>query len=65
MPYIVIEKQPKGGEMHVINSKGSLSFFGTPKKFMSKATAMEIAEMWAEINGNCGRDAPLVVRRVP
>lgn len=64
MPYIVIEKRPGRGEMHVVNSTGSLSYFGKPKKFLSKETAREIARMWAEINANCDQNAKMVVREV-
>lgn len=64
MPYIVIEKRPGRGEMHVVNSNGNLSFSGPPKKFLSKERAQEIALMWAEINANCDQNAKMVVRKV-
>jgi hypothetical protein len=64
MPYIVVEKRPNGSEMFVINNKGSLSHTGTPKKFLAKETAKEIAAMWAQINANCDQNAKMFVRKV-
>jgi hypothetical protein len=65
MRWVVIQKDEKGPEMHVLKN-GNLSFYGTPHKFLAKDVAQEAARAWAEVNSNCRlTNKKMVVRGVP
>jgi hypothetical protein len=59
--YIVVDKS-RFGEMHVLKN-GNMSFFGTPRKFLSKEAAREVAASWAQHFADCGREGHKVVVR--
>jgi hypothetical protein len=40
-----------------------MSFFGTPRKFLSKEAAREVAASWAQHFADCGREGHKVVVR--
>jgi hypothetical protein len=58
MRYIVIHKAKNGAEMHVLRN-GNMSFYGTARKFLSRETAAEVAQEWAECLPR------IVIRKVP
>jgi hypothetical protein len=60
--YIVVAKHPKHGEMHVLRN-GNMSQTGTPRKFMSKELAREVAAEWAQHYADCHQDQTTVVVR--
>ena len=60
--YVVIAKHPKHGEMHVLKN-GNMSPFGTPRKFLNKDLAREIAAEWAQHYADAGHDSTTVVVR--
>ena len=66
MPFVVIQRDRKYPDMHVVNWIGSLSFHGEIKKFKTKRKALEIAQMWADINAECGHShKKMIVKEVP
>jgi hypothetical protein len=62
MSYIVVAKHPKHGETHVLRN-GNMSHFSTPRKFLSKDIAREVAAEWAQHYADAGHDLYTVVVR--
>lgn len=63
MAYVVIHKSPPGPEMHVLKN-GNMSLYGTPKKFLSKEAAREVAAFWADHIAMNRHKGTVVVRKV-
>lgn len=62
--FVVIEKHDNGTEMHVLRP-GSMSYYGSPKKFLTREQALEEARTWAQVNANCRlKNRKILVREV-
>ncbi len=62
MSYIVVAKHQKHPEMHVLKN-GNMSQFDTPRKFLSRELAREVAAEWAQHYADAGHDQTTVVVR--
>lgn len=62
MSYVVIAKHPKHPESHVLKN-GNMSPFGSPRRFLSKEVAREVAAEWAQHFADAGHDQTTVVVR--
>jgi hypothetical protein len=62
MSYIVVAKHPKHPEMHVLKN-GNMSQSSSPRRFLSKEVAREVAAKWAQHFADAGHDQTTVVVR--
>lgn len=62
MSYVVIAKHPKYPELHVLKN-GNLSQHGSPRRFLSKEVAREVAAEWAQHFADAGQNQTTVVVR--